>query len=549
MKKLLLSCMALFMMGGVTFADEVVSYEPDEEFTSVAAIGDNMFAIVNKEDGKAIYNGDAQNLYYDEYFKAFSTTVQGYYWKLESLADNADESVRDCYLLKIVKTDGSNVSFWGHPAVYLNSGKEGGFNGCFVLGNGDQFGTDVAYGGVWYVEYAEGKGFALKNKARNGYFAGVNPAPTGEDPIYWTFCTLKEGTVENPIEQGAYDATDANTSVFADFAPIAGDATYNATTKVFTKNCGWKWDGEGVDLSHYRYIVITAGSSREEAGAGYMYIKDKNGVRVGGDEYGEDYQNLWFSTWNHLFCCKIDLEKLRQEKMLDIYHITELGIDGGDYFMLGTAYATNKEPQVRNRWGQNEEGSVRITGLTTDKFGTICLPYQAAVACAKIYEIDGIVGNEISLSEVDGLMEAGKPYFYCTTKNTADAATENKVFFYQATAATVDTPVENNGLIGTFTGTTINNNDFYVLSNNKLYYADQDVTVGANRAYIDITKIENQGGSAKVRLAINENATAVEDVQAAGVQKAGKIYDFSGREVTNPTKGFYIIDGKKTFIQ
>ena len=440
-------------------ADEVVAYVPDHEFTSINEIGDKIFAICNIEAGKALFNSDAQNLKYDDYTKAFVATNAAYYWKLESLADNADKSVQNCYRLRIVKEDGSNVSFWGWATEnFLNSGDPDGthtntgagpFNGHFVLGFGDNMGQDMKYGAVYEVEYVAEKGFTLKNKALGGYFVGPQQAATAEEPVYWNFCTLKETTVENPIEQGAYDATDANMEFFANFAPIAADGTYDAETGVFTKNCGWKWEG-GIDLSHYRYIVITAGSSREEAGDGYMYITDASGNKVGGDDYGEGYQNMWFSTWNHLFCCKIDLEKLRSEKMFDIYHVTELGIDGGNYFMLGTAYATNTEPQVRNRWGQDQEGSFRITGLAAEQYGTICLPYEAAVACAKIYEIAGKNDKGIELKEHTGLLEAGKPYFYQTTKNSAEAATENKVFFYQATAATVEAPVENNGLIGTF---------------------------------------------------------------------------------------------------
>ena len=43
-------------------------------------------------------------------------------------------------------------------------------------------------------------------------------------------------------------------------------------------------------------------------------------------------------------------------------------------------------------------------------------------------------------------------------------------------------------------------------------------------------------------------ATAVEEVKAES-GKVKTIYDLNGRKVENPTKGLYIIDGKKVLIK
>ena len=193
MKKLLLSCVALFGLSATAMADENVTYEPDQEFTSIEAIGDNIFTICNLNEGRAIFNTNNNNLDYKDYETAFATTNQAYYWKLESLADAYDEDVRDCYTLQIVDTDGSSIAIFGQSPSYLNAGAPDGFNGCFVLGNkGEQYGQDYQYCGVWEVEYVDGMGFTLKNKGCGGYFVGANPGPRGDEPAYWNFCTLKE---------------------------------------------------------------------------------------------------------------------------------------------------------------------------------------------------------------------------------------------------------------------------------------------------------------------------------------------------------------------
>ena len=189
---LLLLCVA-----GV--ANAATEYEIDQKFTSVAELEGQLVCIVNETDAKAFFNKDNQNLAYDTYSTAMAGTA--YLWKFHSLAGEADAEVQSCYSVEAVKANGSSIGLWGNPAIFLNSGAEGGFDGCFILGQGDKYGTDVKYGGVWEVEYDAEKGFALKNKARGGYFAGVNPAPTGSEPVYWTICTLKEKAPTDPLAE------------------------------------------------------------------------------------------------------------------------------------------------------------------------------------------------------------------------------------------------------------------------------------------------------------------------------------------------------------
>jgi hypothetical protein len=151
------------------------------KYTSVAELNGVSFSIINEADGKAVYGTNAQNLAYDTYDKAFANTNSGYKYTLEAIDGG--------YLVRLMTPSGSPYSVWGNPG-YVNSGAPGGFNGCFVLGLNNQNGQDVANGAVWEIEYVEGKGFTMKNKALGGYFAGNSPAPSGTDPIYWTFGEL-----------------------------------------------------------------------------------------------------------------------------------------------------------------------------------------------------------------------------------------------------------------------------------------------------------------------------------------------------------------------
>jgi hypothetical protein len=743
MKKLLLLGIALLTMGGMAHAQ--LEYEIDQEFKSFAELEGKAFMIANKADGKAIYNRDAQNLAYDTYSAAMTGT--GPYFKLEAGPEVGGSAT---YKFLVVNASGNNVGLWGNSSIYLNSGKPGGFNGCFVLGNGGQNGTDLENGGIWYVEYVEGNGWTLKNVAREGYFAGVNPAPTGEDPIYWDFitvqekvalddtdpgvktltdeqiadgwvdmiengncnrktknanfwmngetepvkCTIKSGngrmggngimitSVENasadwdsqffikaneplpsgtkihvefdykaskaakvttqihaapgkytsnasigdvncgrswqhfetdltigdakdadgnpvqsiafnlsvdraggidyyfdnmvlwarpcPIAQPAYAGEGAQLVDLAAFQAVGagqhydgssysdrtGEATWDAETKTFTGWCGFQWDGEGFDGSEYRYLVITPAKNMSLNGY-EVNIKDKNGKVVGGDDYGVGYRNLWFGEWNNHSCLSIDMEKLRINKEFDVYHITDLVIDGGDGFTLGTVYVTNQEPKNSKNWNGDNDADIVIANLPEGKYGTICLPYRAVAAAATVYEIIGKDETGITLGEVEGFMEAGKPYIYKNNGSNRDEEA-NKIFFYKASKeAEVEAPVENNGLIGTFTAMTsesIASANNFVLSGNKIYNlegatGENKVNIGANRAYINMSKVQNLGGGdIKIYFDAEEGTTDINEI--VNVLNDGKFYDLLGREVTNPVKGnIYIVKGKKVIFQ
>ena len=167
-------------------------FEADQRFTSLEEIGETPFAIINETEGMAIFGSDNQNLKYDILANAFLYTNSGYLFRLE------DSTVEGCHLLRLIKPDGSEYSIWGSPG-YLN-----GFStvaDCsFILGLNNQNGQDVENGAVWEIEYASGKGFALKNKYTGQYLRDAASAKY-DSPTYFTFCTLKEATDIKAVHQ------------------------------------------------------------------------------------------------------------------------------------------------------------------------------------------------------------------------------------------------------------------------------------------------------------------------------------------------------------
>ncbi len=159
------------------------------------------------------------------------------------------------------------------------------------------------------------------------------------------------------------------------------------------------------------------------------------------------------------------------------------------------------------------------TGLTANNFGTICLPYASTYweGDATFYTIAGKEGDNIVLEEVsNSWLQAGRPYIF--------QASDTWLTVWFNDEAAVDAPLttNTNGLVGSFTEQALADNaaNLYVLSNNAFHPVGENVKVGANRAYLDMSAVSaapaQAPGKRYVRVAVQgKMPTALENVQEA----------------------------------
>ena len=119
-------------------------------------------------------------------------------------------------------------------------------------------------------------------------------------------------------------------------------------------------------------------------------------------------------------------------------------------------------------------------------------------------------------------------------------------------ATTVDTEtVAGNtfALTGTYTETDLEDAEAYFVAGNKFYHKAAGVALTAKpfRAYI------TQTASGGARMAVNFN---LEGDEVAGISTVNseapnynRYYDMQGRRVAQPTKGLYIVNGKKVLVK
>ena len=156
----------------------------DERLTgSLSALAGKTFAIVNEEDGKALYCSMGQDVGYGDFKTAFDVSNEGYQFKISRISGGRS--------LKLVTPYGEEYQMDGDIG-YLNSQAETG-DCCFINGLNDQRGYDISDGAVWDIQYVEDKGWTLKNVGTGKYLKDATAAKYDE-PTYFTLCTLKEDT-------------------------------------------------------------------------------------------------------------------------------------------------------------------------------------------------------------------------------------------------------------------------------------------------------------------------------------------------------------------
>jgi hypothetical protein len=479
---------------------------------------------------------------------AAATPVEGisndlyYYMTLEALPaldvdGNGTPDSETYYRIAISNAEGEAkpTNWWGDN--YVNHIGWGDlWSTTCDAGKENNYGRDGEFNAVWTVKYVDGQGFTVYNPKNNKYMRLSN---TSGDITYLRFFRDVKYEVQE-VEIIEKSDNEANDEIFA-----------------LSKMQDGKWTfDEPVSLLDWDYLMITTANSGTNA-SHEISITDANGKTVKGEDYDGSSAatggKMWLDRWNNQNAIRISIDYLRETKHLDVRNITSLAISG-DIDVANVWLTDYDNTQIGGGYAQGDD--VREY-TAAGSFGTVCLPYKAAVAGAKVYSVACKVDGGIGLQPVEGLLEAGKPYFYqAVDENGKDAAGQVcNVNFFRAdfTRSDAQAPIENNGLIGTFADKTApKGNNYYVLSNNKLYYTTgASVKVGANRAYLNLNKVQD---IAAARLVLGlDNATGIEAIDN-GQLTIDNWYDLNGRRVASSMfnvqssmlkKGLYIVNGKK----
>ena len=192
---------------------------------------------------------------------------------------------------------------------------------------------------------------------------------------------------------------------------------------------------------------------------------------------------------------------------------------------------------------------VSLTRSLISGYNTLCLPFGATKAALglqeddKIYELaTGSTDSSIKLSEVTSIT-ANKPYLvYCAAARTLTSEFANlEVSASDASSTTQDDWT----MYGNYTPS-LSMYGKYIVYDNKIQLCGSGPYVNGLRAYFEYTGI---GARESVTFDFGGETTGVQELKNSRIEELKCYYNLAGQRVDNPTKGLYIVNGKKVIIK
>lgn len=192
---------------------------------------------------------------------------------------------------------------------------------------------------------------------------------------------------------------------------------------------------------------------------------------------------------------------------------------------------------------------VLTRSITADKWSTICLPFaisktNLATALGTSVILAGITGynsttKEITTASLDAI-SANVP---CFIKVSDDVSGEKEINGVTIATGTPEKVISGSfKLVGTYTPGKIASGDYF-FSNNRLYKSTGNSNIKPFRAYF--TSVP---AGARIMF-FDDETTGIADVRGKMSDGRCEYYDLQGRQVAQPTKGLYIVNGKKVIIK
>ena len=188
--------------------------------------------------------------------------------------------------------------------------------------------------------------------------------------------------------------------------------------------------------------------------------------------------------------------------------------------------------------------------FVADAITTVCLPFALteaeAATLGTFYEMTSFDGATIHFTSVEA-PEANKAYLVVPTATSLTLSEPGKAI--AATPANLGAEITNVEFIGTLASTSIpasdETNSYFAFNSGSLVkIATKAATLPAFRGYFKVSTSAISGGARALNISFDEETTGVKTINSKSFS-VNQYFDLSGRRVENPTKGLYIVNGKK----
>jgi len=181
--------------------------------------------------------------------------------------------------------------------------------------------------------------------------------------------------------------------------------------------------------------------------------------------------------------------------------------------------------------------------MTANIWNTLVVPFDMAVPLEwTVVEPTSFSDGTLTFNTVSSIV-AGKPYLVKPTANVSNIPVTGVTLKKDLTPTTVGDLT----MTGTYSLISAVPEGSYVLgTDNNLHKVNSTVSLKPFRAYFTIAG----SSSAKERISLNfaDDASAIQQVEVASTTDC-VYYNLAGQRVTAPTKGIYIVNGKKILVK
>ncbi|MDO4994047.1 MAG: tyrosine-protein phosphatase [Bacteroidales bacterium] len=163
---------------------------------------------------------------------------------------------------------------------------------------------------------------------------------------------------------------------------------------------------------------------------------------------------------------------------------------------------------------------------------------------------DGVLKTEEITNDTD-IAPANKPFLLIPASvNDDNTYTLDDVPIREGELT--DAEFTNGKMVGTYAAmdvakSTVDGKENYVISNDKFYVINATAApMKSTRAYL---VLDTPASGVKSIVTFDSEATGIDQVQSIKDDAPSTIYDLSGRRVGQPTRGLYIVNGKKVYVK
>lgn len=173
---------------------------------------------------------------------------------------------------------------------------------------------------------------------------------------------------------------------------------------------------------------------------------------------------------------------------------------------------------------------------------------ETAVAGVSLYSVKSVTDSEVELTAELSVIAAEMPYFIYND-NDEEVTVSIVVSSEDADDVLYDSEHFKGTLVDkTFTDEDMQAADHYVLSGQNFVWVKDAGTLAAGKCWIEL--VPASAAHARALSIVREGeTTGISTVKTAADTKDAVIYDLQGRRVMQPTKGLFIVNGKKVVVK